>query len=173
MVNAINVFDQINSHVECPWFKTFHFKSLSSALGYDNIRKYLGLKNAEKYAYDAMPISNNKLACAEQLMFHLCGRTLGDKREESRNTSRKVRSDDDIKYLDEVYGNPKALERLDSTSHENARSIYNWMRNYEDRWETKRRVDWLHSDGLQKLKEIKDNNEEICAADIQVAYATY
>ena len=35
MVNAINVFDQINSFVECPWFKTFHFKSLNSALNHD------------------------------------------------------------------------------------------------------------------------------------------
>ena len=175
---TLNVLEQINANVNFPWTKGYHFARLRQALRHENINKHLKLPqyynsvgNRNEKLLAKKPLKKDMIFEAVNLMYWLCGSTFDSK----EHIDPKTRDETQIGYLNDIYGNPEALEKLKSSKDRSVRDIRNWMYEHEDHWEVKRNLEIIHGFAVRKLKELKDEREDLVpnANGIHIAHASY
>ena len=171
-VNALNFLEQVNSAAKEPWDKTYQFPMLVKGLAQPAIRERLGLRDPESYKPDQKPLGSKKMALGLELMLHLYGPM---EKVKGKHTSPKVRSEHDLPYLNRVYMNEKALERMDSWSQHNARDICDWLDESPNRNRIIELAEQIHATAVKELHEIKNENPELMThpGELHVSHASY
>ena len=168
MVCALNLLEQLNAGQPEPWDQPDQYHNLLQAVRMHYIRARLGIEDPTSYAPDQKPLDDEGLARAAVLMAQLCG---------TNSVQPKIRNDTerDIEYLDEIYGDPDARQRLEQYPFETVRSVRNRMRGHEDLWEVKRSLEILQGMAVRELKELKDSGPELIPnpGSIHIAHSTY
>ena len=116
MCNGLRVLEQAEKSgyfkAEEVELRRFYFSHLYTILGYDNTRKFLGIRNKQKEIFSESPVPKKNLNNLKLLLEFLFGSKDGQKKSVIKSQN------PDLKYLDDVFGHKPAVNYLKENSQE-------------------------------------------------------
>ena len=171
-VNALNFLEQVNSVSNAPWNKQYQFPRLIKALNQPSIREKLKLGDPGWYGPNEKPLTNESTIHGLRLMVHLHGPAV---QEEMNHIDPKIETDQDLRYLDRVYRNEKALEKMNSWSRYTAKDACDWLDGFPEPNRIIELAEQIHAAAVRELREIKEEKPELIAHAglLHVAHASH
>ena len=159
-INSLNIYEQLQeahpSHI-----KTKHqFSVVSEAMTMPNIRTHLELGEPEDYSSRERPLNQGALERSAQLLDFILGHQ-PDTHTSYRQPAIQMTDRESMKNLDRIYENPKALERLAKWPNSTVKDIIAWMDDRPDPYQAVQMVEFIHSEAIKELKNLKDERDDL------------
>ena len=171
LLTGLNVRDQVDPYGELlssvgvhQFSVEYQFTALVRALSLPNIRQHLGLGDESG---EVLSLKRDSWGAASTLMEQICGK--------DRVVHSTGEGSADLKRLDDVYGDQKALSRLLEHPNYGLDAVWNRMQGHESTWDTKQRLESLHGAGVRLMGELKDEQEDLIpdANSLNVSHASF
>ena len=171
MVNALNALEQVNLSVEHTWTRPWHYQALQEALFLPSVRQHLELQAPGEYGPEEPPLREERILEAVELMRVLNGSPL----ESRENLLRKVKEEQDIRKLGEIYEDPRALEMLKDPRFHSVDQVQSFMSCRNDYHQAKNKLEVLHRMAERELARMKEDPDAPVRVpgDIHLANTTY